>query len=603
MPPTLPSEIAREVLRLIAARRLPPTPENFTALYHEVAGTPPASAHAEARLLAAFARQLPRDTAERARFARALDQALAEGNTDKARQAFGLYLASLKSDQEPAWNELIATLLRQWETRQIGWTIARKRESLERVLAANDPKTLFTRLRGLVDAWSRLPASPEAPSEMAFPSPQPNAAAPLTPPTGVSGAAPAPRLVAPGEAGELLAALREALQLVLETVLPPLLVEQPELAQEVAAFTGAARTSSTVSDFASLSTRLRKFGYRLELVAGDRAEIHTGVLNLLRLLLENIDQIVVDDTWLQGQIDVLRELVGKPVNVRHIDDAERRLREVIYKQSQLKHNHSEAQRSLKEMLAGFIDHLADFAASTGAYHDRIGSCADRISAANDIGEIGGVLLEVMHETRAMRDEAARSRDELQATRERVRDAEAKMDELQHQLDEASRLMRHDQLTGMLNRRGLEEAFDKEAARARRHHSPLSLALLDLDNFKQLNDSFGHRTGDEALVHLATIIRQSLRPQDTISRHGGEEFILLYPDTTLEQAQAALVRLQRELTRNFFLTHDRKVLITFSAGVTEWKPDDTVDSTIQRADEAMYRAKQAGKNKVVAHPVV
>ncbi|NMF91664.1 GGDEF domain-containing protein, partial [Aromatoleum petrolei] len=137
MPPTLPSEIAREVLRLIAARRLPPTPENFTALYHEVAGTPPASAHAEARLLAAFARQLPRDTAERARFARALDQALAEGNTDKARQAFGLYLASLKSDQEPAWNELIATLLRQWETRQIGWTIARKRESLERVLAAN----------------------------------------------------------------------------------------------------------------------------------------------------------------------------------------------------------------------------------------------------------------------------------------------------------------------------------------------------------------------------------------------------------------------------------------------------------------------------------
>lgn len=603
--PTQPSEIAREVLRLLATRRISPTPDNFRALYDEVAGTADTEGPFPDKFVRALARQLPRDTAERARIARQLDQALTENNQDASRQALADYLASLKTEQPPAWNELIANLLRQWESRQLGWTTARKRESLERVLAANDPATLHGRLQALVRSWTLAPTDresspPAPPSEVvSAPANAPSATVPMQ----SGGVAAELRQVASGETGELLAARQELLQLALDAVLPPLLTEQPELAQEAERLAMSVKSAASADDLRNIATRMRKFAYRLEMVAGDRAEINAGLRNLLHLLLDNIDQIVVDDSWLSGQIEMLRDVLGKPANVRLIDDAERRLRDIIYKQSQLKHNHSEAQRSLKQLLAGFVDHLASFAETTGAYHDRIGNCADRISAARDITEISGVLGEVMRETLTMRDTARRSRDELDATRERAREAEQRMSELQLQLDEASRLMRHDQLTGVLNRRGLEETFDKEAARARRHGSPLSLALLDLDNFKQLNDTFGHRTGDDALVHLATIIRQCLRPQDTISRHGGEEFILLYPDTTVEQAQAALVRLQRELTRNFFLTHERKVLITFSAGVTEWNPDDTVDSTVQRADAAMYKAKQAGKNKVVAHPVV
>ncbi|WP_018990307.1 GGDEF domain-containing protein [Aromatoleum toluclasticum] len=600
--PTQPSEIAREVLRLFAAWRISPTPDNFRSLYYEVAGTTDTEGLFPDRFMRALARQLPRDTAERARIARQLDQTLTENNNDASRQALTDYLASLKNEQPPGWNELIANLLRQWEARQLGWTTARKRESLERVLAANDPATLHARLQALVRSWAQAACDPESPVTRAGAA---NAPADVTfddAPSRPAELESEVRHIAPGEVGELLAASQELLQLALDTVLPPLLAEQPELAHEADRLAGSVRTASSADELRNIATRMRKFAYRLEMVAGDRGEINAGLLNLLRLLLDNIDQIVVDDSWLSGQVDVLRDVLGKPANVRLIDDAERRLRDIIYKQSQLKHNHSEAQRALKQLLAGFVDHLAGFAETTGAYHDRIGNCADRISAARDITEISGVLGEVMRETLTMRDTARRSRDELDATRERARDAEQRMNELQRQLDETSRLMRHDQLTGVLNRRGLEETFEKEAARARRHGGPLSLALLDLDNFKQLNDTFGHRTGDDALIHLATIVRQSLRPQDTLSRHGGEEFILLYPDTTLVQAQAALVRLQRELTRNFFLTHEDKVLITFSAGVTEWNPDDTVDSIVQRADAAMYRAKQAGRNKVVAHPI-
>ncbi len=170
--------------------------------------------------------------------------------------------------------------------------------------------------------------------------------------------------------------------------------------------------------------------------------------------------------------------------------------------------------------------------------------------------------------------------------------------MQAELDSASKLVRHDQLTGVLNRRGLEEAYEKESSRARRRRTPLCVGLLDIDNFKKLNDSLGHDAGDAALIHLATVIRDTMRPQDTCARFGGEEFIILLPDTSLEDAQKALTRLQRELTKRFFLHNNEKQLITFSAGVTALSEDDTQASIMKRADEAMYTAKKSGKNRVV-----
>ena len=593
--PTQPSDIAREVLRLFASRRMPPTPDNFRALYNEVAGVAADDMPFPEKFVRSLARELPRDTAERARLVRLLEQALSVGKPDVARQALTRYLDSLRGEQPPAWNELISSLLRQWESRQLRWTVARKRESLERVLAANDPATLHARLQALVRSWSQAPADPQAATELRAPAPPPAEAAPEQP---APAATPEIRYIAIDDAGEMLAGLRELLLVALETVVPALLGDQPDLTHEAAGFAKAVKAAQDTGALQTVGKQLRKFAYRLEMTSGDRAEVHAGVLNLLRLLLGNIDQLVLDDQWLHGQVETLREIVAKPAHVRTIDDAERRLKEIIFKQSQLKHHQSEAQRSLKTMLAGFIDQLATFAGATGSYHERLGDCAARIAAARDIGEIGGVLDEVLRDTQLMRDEAQRARSELEATRARAQEAEARMATLQRELDETSRLMRHDQLTGALNRRGLEETFDKEAARARRYGKALSVALLDLDNFKAINDTYGHHTGDEALVHLAGVVRQNLRPQDTLARHGGEEFILLYPDTDLEQANVTLVRLQRELTRAFFLAGDKKVLITFSAGVTDWSPEETLDAVLKRADAAMYKAKQTGKNKVV-----
>jgi diguanylate cyclase len=250
------------------------------------------------------------------------------------------------------------------------------------------------------------------------------------------------------------------------------------------------------------------------------------------------------------------------------------------------------------MLAGFVDHLAEFADSTSDYHDKIEICAEKISKADDITQLEDVLAEVMRETRVIQINAQRSRDDLRASKQRVEEADKRINELQGELDKASTLVRHDQLTGTLNRRGLEEAFEKEAARAQRRQSDLCVALLDIDNFKKLNDSLGHDAGDAALIHLTTVIKETMRPQDTIARFGGEEFIIIMPDTPIGDSKKALVRLQRELTKRFFLHNNEKQLITFSAGVTELRPEEAQATIIKRADEAMYQAKQTGKNRVV-----
>ncbi len=590
-----PSEVARETLRQLALRRMTPTPDNYSKLYHEIAGTHANDVTISKDFLHKLSYRLPRDTPEQQKIVRKFDEALNAADPKMAEEALWHYLDGLKSIEAPAWNELIASLLRSWEDRQQGWTIARKRESLDRVLAASEPATLYGRLQGLLRGWNQAPLNlgpaPELPGTAADPAPAKDITA-VTTSTKPTAALPA------GRGRDLIENFRQLLSSTLRDVVPSFLGAHPELADEAQQLADDVAATLEAAQLEQIGARIRRLAHRLEMTTADDAEIRDGLLQLLRLLLRNIDDLVLDDTWLTGQIEMLRELIDAPLNPRSIDDAERRLKDLIYKQSQLKHNLVEAQNHLRTMLAGFVDQLASFSESTSTYHDRIGTCAQRIAQARDINAIGQVLDEVMRETLSIQDEARRSRDELIASRQQARAAVERIATLQHELDEVSRLMRHDQLTGVLNRRGLGEMFEAEAARTQRRGTTLALALLDIDNFKKLNDAHGHEVGDEALIHLTRVVRHHLRPQDVLARYGGEEFVILLPETGKADAYNTLTRLQRELTREFFMTDHQKIVITFSAGVTPVNAGESMQPALNRADKAMYQAKQAGRNRVI-----
>ncbi|MBK7356243.1 GGDEF domain-containing protein [Propionivibrio sp.] len=592
---TNPSEIARETLKQLMSQRKAPSPENYRAIYHEIAGIAGKATEAfPERELKALVLALPRETPVQQRLSRQLDQSLKGANWEEYKKALVAFITEHSAESELNWGELIAEFLRQWEAKQSNLTPARKRESLEHVLASTSKNSeiLFGRLQRLVKSWSLNKAEPDVVAEL-----EDDVAAgtePLSesPPAVPASAAPASR------AAELLPELRSLFAYTLEFVVAPQLDDEPDLAAQAKTIAAAVNSATSLKAVNELMAEIKRFAYRLEFLAEDRNELRGGLLKLLQLMVDNVGELVVDDRWMQGQIAVVSGIVAQPMNTRTISDAERRLKEVIFKQSQLKHSLIEAKEALKQMLAGFVDHLAEFADSTSDYHDKIEVCVEKIGQAEDISQLQDVLAEVIGETRIIQINAQRSRDDLRVTKLRVEEAEKRINELEEELDKASMLVRNDQLTGTLNRRGLEEAFDSEVARSQRRKSPLCVAMLDIDNFKKLNDTLGHDAGDAALIHLVTIIRETLRPQDTLARFGGEEFIILLPDTPLEDAQKAIVRLQRELTKRYFLHGNEKVLITFSAGVTDYRRDDTQASVTKRADDAMYAAKKAGRNRVV-----
>ena len=175
-------------------------------------------------------------------------------------------------------------------------------------------------------------------------------------------------------------------------------------------------------------------------------------------------------------------------------------------------------------------------------------------------------------------------------------AEMRIAELEKALEEARSIALVDPLTGALNRRGFEKAYEREIARARRAGSRLALVMIDLDNFKRLNDHYGHLVGDKALRHLVNVLQESMRPSDVLCRFGGEEFVLMLPDTAPGDACTAVRRFLAEFSSRPLADIDQ--CMTFSAGVVDHDYFESLDEAIERADVATYAAKRAGKNRVV-----
>jgi diguanylate cyclase len=300
-----------------------------------------------------------------------------------------------------------------------------------------------------------------------------------------------------------------------------------------------------------------------------------------------------------GQVASVETLLAGPLSVDLLKAAIDNLKDVAERQAQIKESRDSTRVTVERMWQAFMVNLDTVASATSQYHARIGDYSDRLASVQSAEQLQPILIGIRNETAAVEAQALTARDQVSAARSELQEAQGRIDTLEAKLEQMSELAREDPLTKSLNRRGMLEALGREMNRGQRYKIPLCIALLDIDNFKQLNDKLGHQAGDHALVHLVAVIKATLRQMDVIARFGGEEFLLLLPNTSLVDAMQAVTRIQRELTRSIFMHEHQRVLVTFSAGAALVASGESQDSLIQRVDAALYRAKREGKNRVVA----
>ncbi len=164
--------------------------------------------------------------------------------------------------------------------------------------------------------------------------------------------------------------------------------------------------------------------------------------------------------------------------------------------------------------------------------------------------------------------------------------------------ELTELANHDQLTKILNRRGIEVFAQQEFSKMNRIDTELALIMIDIDHFKSVNDRFGHQVGDEVLAKFADLVGQGLRPFDIFGRLGGEEFVIISPNTISDQAQMLAERLRKDIEAFSFDVNENEIRITASFGIARQVPEtDTLEKLIPFADKALYQSKAEGRNKV------
>jgi diguanylate cyclase len=170
--------------------------------------------------------------------------------------------------------------------------------------------------------------------------------------------------------------------------------------------------------------------------------------------------------------------------------------------------------------------------------------------------------------------------------------------LKQALERIERIATYDELTGLYNRRVINEIAVKEKKRSDRSGASLCIAMLDVDHFKRFNDLYGHSGGDNVLRMLSAVLQGTLRETEHVGRYGGEEFIVVLPETTHERAAIPLERLRQAISVTTIDGLPADVCVTVSIGVAEYRRHEDILKTIARADGALYEAKRAGRDRIV-----
>ncbi len=548
------AQIAKAALRRLAIERLEPTPENYERAYRHEAGEP-------------------------------------------------------SPDATEALATLIERIIRGIERSGRNWTPARRKEGIQRVLAGGrgDAKKLQQRLSQLVNSWeSDSAATPVALGEGV-------AAAVPTRPAPLDGAGANTR-AAPLDVGEAANAavavpaeapatesvstaawerIARTLGHALKQALPAHDGANQDLAKELASLVermdGKAAAGPLADDVEALARRVER-------VLQHRHHLFDQLGKLCHELTSSLTDLAEDGSWVKGQCEAMRAKIEEGLSARGVRAVSDMLHHARKRHAEVRGEREKARDALKSLMAQMLAELGELGSKTGNFHESVGRYAAVIEESDSLESLTGVVREMVAESRAVQSLVQQTQERLQEEHSKATDLSERVTQLEDEMKRLSDEVSTDQLTQIANRRGLIQAFEIERARLERNGGELSIGLLDIDNFKKLNDELGHSAGDEALKSLAAVVSKTLRPTDRVARYGGEEFVVLLPETPAAEGEQVLTRLQRSLTGGLFMHKDKQIFVTFSAGVTGYRLAERIEDSLERADQALYEAKRTGKNR-------
>ncbi len=621
MPQQPPALIAKAALRRLALDKLEPTPENYARAYAQEAGEPvrdngalPDRAQAPiSRLLSLAVPDLQLRTG--------LAAQLKDGRWDDLQRALeALQQTHGAGAQAEQMAQLIERLMKGLERGGRQWTLARKKDGVLRVLASNrtDPQRLMQRLRQLVGSWDsdtsdvRVETQPAPLDDGLDDEDDRNGGTPsqfftddevaLTAADAATGAG-AAEAARYGELSSLLGAngpgearwpdigtsLSGTVQHALRGDDPRAIDLVAELDAALAEIRREGASPERAEAMEALCVRVRRW-----LDHRDHAFVELG--KLCGALTDSLADLAEDDSWARGQCEAMGQTLAQGLTARSVRSVNELLVNTRSRQASLREERSRARDALKGLINRMLQELGELGQHTDRFSDSVGRYAEVIEQADTLESLAGVVREMVEESRSVQSLVQQTQGRLRDEHDRASQLAERVEALEDELRKLSNEVQTDQLTQVANRRGLIATFETERAKLEREPRPLALALLDIDNFKKLNDSLGHAAGDEALKSLAARVSSMLRPGDKVGRWGGEEFVLILPEAPLEEAQAVLLRLQRSLSASLFMHEGRDVFVTFSAGVTLYRQGETLEHALDRADEALYEAKRTGKNR-------
>ena len=345
---------------------------------------------------------------------------------------------------------------------------------------------------------------------------------------------------------------------------------------------GSASTDSAV-DTRRSNSQLRKLNAELVEIVG--------------ALCSSFEAMSEPDSWISAQVKAVRDAVKDGSDRRSLASARSLIEQALDGQYDISLTRRDAVSALRDLLPNLVEQMSQLGERSGDFSATLSGHMEAISQADSLEGIAERVRSLVADAHSMQESVGDAQRGLQSSSERAQSLESQVVRLEQELAQASERLLTDHLTRTANRAGLEQAFQREIVLIRDESCLLAVGLLDIDDFKRVNDVLGHHAGDGALQHLASLLQSKVRPCDTVARYGGEEFVLLLPGLDIEEARELLMKVQRELTRDVYLYDAKKVFITFSAGATLVMPEDSLESALLRADEAMYQAKNAGKNCV------